>query len=61
MTAYEPLLFGKYMLIQRLGTGGMAEAFLARSITSSAGGRKIVLKRMLDKHLNDQTVRSEFL
>jgi serine/threonine protein kinase len=56
-----PRQFGKYLLIQRLGVGGMAEVFIARSVSSGSGGRRLVVKILLDQYLEDQTVRTEFL
>jgi serine/threonine protein kinase len=56
-----PAQFGKYLLIQKLGSGGMAEVYLARSVSSGAGGRRLVVKMLLDGLLSDNTSRSEFL
>jgi tRNA A-37 threonylcarbamoyl transferase component Bud32 len=56
-----PVMFGKYVLLSRIGTGGMAEVFLARNTASGEGGKRIVLKRMLAVHNDDQSVRDEFL
>jgi serine/threonine-protein kinase len=40
-------LFGSYTLLQKLGAGGMAEVFLARSSDPALVGRPLVVKRML--------------
>ena len=56
-----PLQFGNYMLLSRIGTGGMAEVFLARNTASGAGGKRLVLKKMLARHRDDAQVRGEFL
>ena len=40
--------FGKYQLIKKLATGGMAEVFLARQAMGGGGdGRHVVVKRIL--------------
>ncbi len=45
--------FGKYQLIKKLATGGMAEVFLARQSMGGGGdGRNVVVKRILP-HLAD--------
>ncbi len=51
-THFEPEAFGKYYLIDRIATGGMAEIFKAKSY-STAGFEKVqVIKRILS-HLSD--------
>ena len=50
--SFEPEAFGKYYLIDRIATGGMAEIFKAKSF-STAGFEKVqVIKRIL-AHLSD--------
>jgi serine/threonine protein kinase len=46
----EPKWLGKYELLHRIGSGGMAELFLAR--TTSLGGfeKFVALKRVLQRH-----------
>lgn len=39
--------FGKYFLLDRIGSGGMAEIFRARPASIDANGRIMVVKRML--------------
>ncbi|MCP4809351.1 MAG: protein kinase [Proteobacteria bacterium] len=52
MANFEPEAFGKYYLIDRIATGGMAEIFKAKSY-STAGFEKVqVIKRIL-AHLSD--------
>ena len=52
MAHFEPEVFGKYYLIDRIATGGMAEIFKAKSY-STAGFEKLqVIKRILS-HLSD--------
>jgi serine/threonine protein kinase len=48
--------FGPYQLLHRLGRGGMAEVFLARTSSASGAGKLVALKRLLpgcarDRHL----------
>jgi serine/threonine-protein kinase len=43
----SPENFGSYTLIERLGAGGMAEVFFARSTDPALAGRALVVKRML--------------
>jgi len=47
----KPVPFGRWLLLERVATGGMAEVFLARR-AGEAGGRPYALKRML-RHLAD--------
>jgi serine/threonine-protein kinase len=47
----KPVPFGRWLLLERVATGGMAEVFLARR-ADEAGGRPYALKRML-RHLAD--------
>lgn len=42
-----PCRFGKYELIERLATGGMAEVFLARSFGLQGFQKRLVIKRIL--------------
>jgi serine/threonine-protein kinase len=42
-----PRAFGQYLLFDRIGRGGMAEIFLARSGTELGGSRRIVIKEVL--------------
>ena len=49
---FDPEAFGKYYLVDRIATGGMAEIFKAKSF-STAGFEKVqVIKRILS-HLSD--------
>jgi serine/threonine protein kinase len=42
-----PRAFGQYLLFDRIGRGGMAEIFLARTRTELGGSRRIVIKEVL--------------
>jgi serine/threonine-protein kinase len=48
-----PRAFGTYLLIERIGRGGMAEIFLARATTELGGSRAVVVKEMLPEHSKD--------
>jgi serine/threonine protein kinase len=48
-----PRTFGKYLLFDRIGRGGMAELFLARAATDLGGARRVVVKEMRPEHSND--------
>ena len=50
--AVEPVPFGKYLLLNRIAVGGMAEIFLARQAEGS--DKKLVIKR-IRPHLSRQT------
>src|SRR3954453_5591382 len=48
-----PRAFGAYLLFDRIGRGGMAEIFLARSRNELGGGRRIVIKEVLPELSQD--------
>jgi serine/threonine protein kinase len=48
-------VFGNYLLLKRIGSGGMAEVFLARPAYASGNGRVMVIKRILP-HMADDPV-----
>ncbi|HEY8210888.1 MAG TPA: serine/threonine-protein kinase, partial [Myxococcaceae bacterium] len=50
--AIEPVPFGKYLLLERIAVGGMAEIFLARQADGSE--KRLVIKR-IRPHLSKQT------
>jgi len=52
--------FGKYILLKKLGTGGMAEIFLARPATIDGNGRVAVIKRILPHMAEDPTFVNMF-
>jgi len=60
-TAQAAQKFGKYTLVAKLATGGMAEIFLAR-LQGAAGFEKlVVIKRILPHLAKDQALTSMFL
>ncbi|WDT75103.1 MAG: serine/threonine-protein kinase [Candidatus Manganitrophus sp.] len=53
----QPIRFGKYLLLDKIGTGGMAELFLAKQTGLSGFEKSVAIKRILP-HL---TQGSEFI
>lgn len=54
-----PERFGKYLILERIGMGGMSEVFLARSEGIEGFERKVALKRIFpDLTVNEEFVRS---
>ena len=48
-----PRSFGRYLLFEKIGQGGMAEIFLARAETELGGARLIVIKQVLPRFSHD--------
>ncbi|MCH9685293.1 MAG: serine/threonine protein kinase, partial [Deltaproteobacteria bacterium] len=55
------LQLGKYQLIRRLATGGMAELFLARASAIHGFEKLVVLKRILPQHAESEDFIRMFL
>ncbi len=53
--------FGKYELIERIGKGGMAEVFLARSVGAEGIEKTLVIKRILPKLASDSRFVEMFI
>lgn len=53
--------FGKYRLFARLGSGGMADVYLAVAQGAMNVNRLVVIKRLRDEHANDPGSREMFL
>ncbi len=49
----EPVAFGKYQLVERLGKGGMAEVWKARIVGPAGFERTMVIKRILPQLVED--------
>ena len=48
-----PAPFGKYELLEQIGSGGMAEVFLARSFGVAGFEKRLVIKRIRPEHASD--------
>lgn len=53
--------FGKYELLQPLGTGGMAQVMVARTVNPGGISRLVALKRILPRLADDQVIVEQFL
>jgi serine/threonine protein kinase len=53
-----PRSFGRYVLFDHIGRGGMADIYLARMRTSLGGGRNVVVKQILAKLGDDPAFRA---
>lgn len=56
-----PRRFGKYQLIRRVATGGMAELFLAIETVPGVGQRFVIIKRIRSEHVADADYVEFFL
>ncbi|MGC6491844.1 MAG: serine/threonine-protein kinase PknK [Myxococcota bacterium] len=48
-----PKPFGRYELLDRIGSGGMAEVFLARAFGAAGFEKRLVVKKIRDEHAAD--------
>ena len=53
MTAFEPVQFGKYILLDKIATGGMAELYRAK-ITGVKGFEKVIAIKKILPHLTSE-------
>jgi serine/threonine protein kinase/tetratricopeptide (TPR) repeat protein len=56
-----PVAFGKYELLERIATGGMAEVFLARSFGMAGFEKRLVIKRLRPELAVDPRFVSMFI
>jgi len=56
----SPVKFGKYLLIDKIGTGGMAELFLAKQTGLKGFEKVMAIKRILPHLTEDQEFRISF-
>ncbi len=56
-----PKQFGKYTLIRKLATGGMAELFVAKTSEDDGDEREVVLKRILPSFSEDESFVKMFI
>ncbi len=60
-TGSIPVRLGRYSVVQRLGAGGMAEVFLARSRGAEGTDKDVVIKRILPEFANNAAFRAMFI
>lgn len=61
MTTFQPIRFGKYLILDKIATGGMAELFRAK-ITSVEGFEKLVaIKKILPNLTQDSNLVNMFI
>ncbi|MGH1467571.1 MAG: protein kinase domain-containing protein [Bdellovibrionales bacterium] len=53
-TAKKPELFGKYLLLEKLAMGGMAEVFLAKTSGVQGIGKFLAMKRILPQYSSNE-------
>jgi len=56
-----PQRLGRYTIVRRLGAGGMAEVFLARSRGAEGTDKLLVVKRILPQFASNQRFRAMFV
>ncbi len=52
--------FGKYLLLERLAAGGMAEVYLAKSVGAGGIGKFVAIKRILPQYSDNEEFISMF-
>lgn len=57
----NPLRFGKYLLLERIGVGGMAEVFKAKTFGAEGFERLVAIKRILPHLVEDDDFVSMFI
>ncbi len=57
----EPVPFGRYLLLERVDIGGMAEVFTARVTQGEGAGRLVAVKRLLPTLAEDSDMVAMFL
>ncbi|HET9596357.1 MAG TPA: serine/threonine-protein kinase [Anaeromyxobacteraceae bacterium] len=57
----DPVPFGRYLLLERVDVGGMAEVFRARVVAGDGAGRLVAVKRLLPTLAEDPELVRMFL
>lgn len=61
MSTFEPFLYGKYIILNRIAIGGMAEVFFAKSYGVRGFQRLLVIKRILPNLSKDEEFVEMFI
>ena len=61
MSSETPSLLGAYEVVRRLGSGGMAEVFVARKKGAEGTYKQLVVKRILRAHTSSSRFRTMFV
>ena len=57
---FKPYKMGKYLLLERLAAGGMAEVYRAKATGASGFEKQLAIKKILPNHMEDQTFQRMF-
>jgi serine/threonine protein kinase len=60
-TEFSPQAFGKYYLVDKIATGGMAEIFKAKSYSHAGFEKLLVIKRILQHHSENEDFVKMFI
>ena len=61
MTVFQPIQFGKYQLLDKIATGGMAELFRAK-LTGAQGFEKLIaIKKILPNLSEEESLVTSFI
>ena len=60
-TGFSPEAFGKYFLVDKIATGGMAEIFKAKSYSHAGFEKLLVIKRILQHHSENEDFVKMFI
>ena len=58
---FSPEAFGKYYLVDKIATGGMAEIFKAKSFSHAGFEKLLVIKRILQHHSENEDFVKMFI
>ena len=59
--AFQPTKFGKFLLLDKIATGGMAEIFMAQTVGPGGFEKIVALKRILPNLSSNQEFISMFI